>query len=181
MNVLTTDLPGVLIFEPRVFQDQRGYFLETFSQRRYQESGIDRPFVQDNLSRSSRGTLRGLHYQVQRPQGKLCSVVRGEVYDVAVDLRRQSPTFGRWIAVRLSEENHRQIFVPPGLAHGYCVLSEIAVFAYKCTDYYHPEFERTIVWNDPQLAIDWPVRQPTLSDKDRAGMALADAPCFDGD
>lgn len=180
MNVLTTDIPGVLIFEPRVFQDPRGLFLETFHARRYQQAGVELSFVQDNLSHSSHGTLRGLHYQIQHPQGKLCSVVCGEVFDVAVDLRAKSPTFGRWTATRLSEKNHRQFYVPPGLAHGFCVLSDLAIFAYKCTDFYHPEFDRTIRWDDPQLAIQWPLSNPTLSEKDRQGLSFAEAPCFDG-
>lgn len=178
MNVLTTDIPGVLILEPRVFRDHRGFFLETFHQRRYQQAGLEHPFVQDNLSRSSYGTLRGLHYQIEHPQGKLCWAVSGEVFDVAVDLREESPTFGRWTSVLLDDQNHRQIYIPPGLAHGLCVLSDFALFAYKCTDFYHPESEYTLLWNDPQLAIDWPLREPTLSDKDRRGLTLDQAPHF---
>lgn len=181
MNVLTTDIPGVLIFEPRVFKDSRGFFLETFHKQRYRDAGIQHEFVQDNLSESAYGTVRGLHYQIQHPQGKLCSVLRGEVFDVAVDLRKRSPTFGRWTAVRLTEKNRRQVYIPPGMAHGFCVLSDLVVFAYKCTDFYHPESERTILWNDEQLAIDWPIRRPSLSEKDRQGVPFAKAPCYDAD
>ena len=181
MRVLTTNIPGVLIFEPRVFADARGYFLETFHQPRYREADLHHEFVQDNLSQSCRGTLRGLHYQIEHPQGKLCSVLRGEVYDVAVDLRRRSPTFGQWTSVCLSEENHRQLYVPPGIAHGFCVLSDVAQFVYKCTDFYYPAGERTILFNDPQLGIDWPLSQPLLSDKDRNGLPFAEAPHFDAD
>jgi dTDP-4-dehydrorhamnose 3,5-epimerase len=179
VKVLSTDIPGVLLIEPQVWEDGRGFFLETFQRRRYQEAGIEHDFVQDNLSRSGHGTLRGLHYQIERPQGKLCWVVRGEVFDVAVDLRRRSPTFGRWTSVRLSAENHRQVYIPPGLAHGFCVLSDTAYFLYKCTDFYHPEHERTILWNDPQLNIGWPVSEPIVSKKDQNGLPLAEAPHFD--
>ncbi len=178
MHVEPTALPGVMIVEPRVFNDPRGYFLETYQKARCTEAGLPQEFVQDNLSRSSRGTLRGLHYQIQHPQGKLVWVIRGEVYDVAVDLRRGSATFGRWVGVYLSEANHRQLYIPPGFAHGFCVTSDEADFAYKCTDYYHPEFERTVLWNDAALAIDWPVREPLVSDKDRRGVPLADAECY---
>jgi dTDP-4-dehydrorhamnose 3,5-epimerase len=178
VQVETTALPGVLVVEPRVFKDPRGYFLETFQKSRYAEAGLSREFVQDNLSRSARGTLRGLHYQLQHPQGKLVWVIRGEVFDVAVDLRRGSATFGRWVGIYLSETNHRQLYIPPGFAHGFCVTSDEADFAYKCTDYYHPEFERTVLWNDATLAIAWPVREPLVSDKDRRGVPLADAECF---
>jgi dTDP-4-dehydrorhamnose 3,5-epimerase len=178
MRIESTALPGVMILEPRVFSDARGYFLETFHKRRYAEAGLACEFVQDNQSRSTRGTLRGLHYQIQHPQGKLVWVVRGEVFDVAVDLRRGSAAFGRWVGVSLSEENKRQLYIPPGFAHGFCVVSEEADFFYKCTDYYHPEAERTLLWNDPSLAIEWPVREPLVSDKDRRGVPLADAECF---
>jgi len=181
MNVLTTAIPGVLIFEPRVFKDSRGFFLETFHKQRYRDAGIQHEFVQDNLSESAYGTVRGLHYQIQHPQGKLCSVLRGEVFDVAVDLRKRSSTFGRWTAVRLTEKNRRQVYIPPGMAHGFCVLSDLAVFAYKCTDFYHPESERTILWNDQQLAIDWPLHRPSLSEKDRQGVPFSQAPCYDAD
>lgn len=181
MNVVTTDIPGVLILEPQVFKDTRGSFLETFHQQRYWEAGIPYGFVQDNVSQSGYGTLRGLHYQIQHPQGKLCWVLRGEVFDVAVDLRQRSPTFGCWTAVRLTEKNRRQVFIPPGFAHGFCVLSDVAEFAYKCTDFYHPESERTILWNDQQLAIDWPLRRPLLSEKDLQGMPFSEASHFDAD
>lgn len=182
MKVLPTEIPGVLVIEPRVFEDPRGYFLETHHQLRYREAGVDVEFVQDNHSRSCRGTLRGLHYQIEHPQGKLCRVVRGEVYDVAVDLRRASPTFGRWVAVHLSESNHRQIYVPPGLAHGFCALSETVDFLYKCTDFYHPEHERVIFWDDPDLGIDWPIQEPLLSERDRQrSLPFAQAPYFEGE
>jgi dTDP-4-dehydrorhamnose 3,5-epimerase len=178
MHVESTTLPGVIIVEPRVFNDPRGYFLETFQKTRYAEAGLTQEFVQDNQSRSSQGTLRGLHYQIQHAQGKLVWVIRGEVFDVAVDLRRGSATFGRWVGVYLSETNHRQLYIPPGFAHGFCVTSPEADFVYKCTDYYHPEYERTVLWNDPTLAIDWPVREPLVSDKDRRGVPLAAAECY---
>jgi dTDP-4-dehydrorhamnose 3,5-epimerase len=169
MKVLTTEIPGVLIVEPSLFRDARGFFMETYHRQRYRQAGITPEFVQDNLSQSSYRTIRGLHYQLQHPQGKLCWVPRGEVFDVAVDLRKDSPTFGRWTALRLSAENRRQVYIPPGFAHGFCVLSDIAEFAYKCTDVYHPESEHTILWNDQQLAIDWPVSDPLLSENDRRG------------
>jgi len=179
MNILPTDLPGVVIVEPRVFGDARGFFLEVFQQTRFREAGLDVTFVQDNHSRSRCGTLRGLHYQIEHPQGKLVRVIRGEAFDVAVDLRRGSPMFGRWTGVKLSDTNHRQIYVPPGFAHGFCVLSEEADILYKCTDFYYPEHERTILWNDPRLAIEWPIDEPLLSEKDQRGLPLADAPCFE--
>jgi dTDP-4-dehydrorhamnose 3,5-epimerase len=172
MNVLHTKLPGVLILEPRVFGDARGFFFESWSQERYAAAGLPPQFVQDNVSLSPRGVLRGLHLQWPHPQGKLVSVLRGEVYDVAVDVRAGSATFGEWVAVRLSDENKRQLWIPPGFAHGFQVLSEDALFSYKCTDYYHPELEATIAWNDPELAIDWPLAAPTLSAKDQAGVPL---------
>lgn len=172
MNVTMTAIPGVLIIEPNVFGDARGFFLETFQDQRYREAGIKESFVQDNQSRSAHGVLRGLHFQKQHPQGKLVHVTRGEVFDVAVDLRKDSPAFGRWVGIRLSEDNHTQFYVPPGCAHGFCVLSDIADFHYKCTDYYHPEDEGCLIWNDPDIGIDWPLQQPTLSGKD------AEAPAF---
>jgi dTDP-4-dehydrorhamnose 3,5-epimerase len=178
MQFLPTSLPGVVIVEPKVFEDQRGFFMETFQQARFQEAGLDWEFVQDNHSRSRYGTLRGLHYQIQHPQGKLVRVIRGEVYDVAVDIRRDSPAFGRWMGVYLSETNKRQLYVPPGLAHGFCVTTEAAEFVYKCTDYYFPQHERTLLWNDPQLAIDWPIQDPVLSEKDQRGLPLDQAECF---
>ena len=176
MKVTPQALPEVLLVEPKVFGDARGFFLESFQARRYAEAGIPGPFVQDNLSRSVRGTLRGLHFQEPLPQGKLVTVLRGSVFDVAADVRRGSPTFGRWVGVELSEENHRQLWIPPGFAHGFCVTSDVADFFYKCTELYSPASERTIAWDDPELGIQWPVSQPLLSAKDRAGTTLAQAP-----
>ncbi|UTW09634.1 dTDP-4-dehydrorhamnose 3,5-epimerase [Pseudomonas benzenivorans] len=180
MNIIQTDLPGVLILEPKVFGDERGFFYESFNARAFAEAiGMDREFVQDNHSRSQRGVLRGLHYQVQQAQGKLVRVTAGEVYDVAVDIRRASPTFGRWIGVQLSAENKRQLWVPEGYAHGFLVLSEFAEFLYKTTDYYAPAHERCIRWDDPSLAIDWPLAAaPQLSAKDQAGLSLGEAELF---
>lgn len=179
MNVIATELPGLLIVEPKVFGDSRGFFFEGYHRERYRGAGIDAEFVQDNFSRSSRGTLRGLHYQLTRPQGKLVQVTRGEVYDVAVDLRRSSPTFGRAFGVVLSEENHRQLFVPPGFAHGFCVTSDVADFAYKCTDFYNPADERTLLWSDPALKISWPEVLPRiLSPKDERGVPLNQAESY---
>jgi len=178
MKFTPTEIPDVILIEPRVFADERGFFMETYEARRFREAGIDASFVQDNHSRSVRGTLRGLHYQIEHPQGKLCRVVHGEVYDVAVDLRRGSTTFGRWTATILSAENRRQLYIPPGCAHGFCVLSETADFLYKCTDFYSPQHERTLLWNDPQLGIPWPVSHPRLSPKDLAGRPLAQAECY---
>ena len=173
MKVIETAIDGVKIIEPRVFGDERGFFLETFQARRYaEEAGIDLPFVQDNHSRSAKGVLRGLHFQKTKPQGKLVRVVRGEVFDVAVDIRRDSPTFGRWEAAILSEENKRQFWVPPGLAHGFVVLSETADFEYKCTDYYDPSDEACLIWNDPAVGIEWPLAEPQLSAKDAQGLPL---------
>jgi len=175
MKVIDTSIAGAKIIEPKVFGDERGFFLETFQARRYaDEAGIDLPFVQDNHSRSAKGVLRGLHFQKTRPQGKLVRVVRGEVFDVAVDIRRDSPTFGRWEAVILSEANKRQFWVPPGLAHGFLVLSDTADFEYKCTDYYDPSDEGCLIWNDPAVGIEWPLGQPQLSAKDAQGLALAE-------
>jgi dTDP-4-dehydrorhamnose 3,5-epimerase len=180
MQVHTTPLAGLLLIEPRVFGDARGCFLETFHAGRYAEHGVPTEFVQDNLSRSGRGTLRGLHYQRQHPQGKLVFVTHGAVFDVAVDLRRQSPTFGRWHGVELNDENRRQLYIPPGFAHGFCVLSETADFAYKCTDYYRPDDERTLLWNDPAVGVEWPEVEPRiLSDKDRRGVPLSQADVYD--
>ena len=176
MNVIETTLPGVLIIEPRVFGDDRGFFLETYSAERYKEAGIPLDFVQDNHSRSSKGVLRGLHFQLNHPQGKLVRVVSGSVFDVAVDIRVGSPTFGKASWVELSAENKRQFYVPPGFAHGFVVTSETADFEYKCTDYYHPEDEGAVLWNDPELNIPWPVDKPLLSAKDSAARALADIP-----
>ena len=180
MNVLSTDLPDVLILEPRVFGDERGFFMESFNARTFEEAtGLQRTFVQDNHSRSQKGVLRGLHYQLQQPQGKLVRVTAGEVLDVAVDIRRSSPTFGRWVGVHLSAENKRQLWVPEGFAHGFVVLSEFAEFLYKTTDYYAPAHERCIRWDDPQLAIDWQFEGvPQLSAKDQNGLLLRQAELF---
>lgn len=162
------ELPGIVIIEPRVFTDDRGYFLETFQAERYGGQGLPERFVQDNISFSTKGVLRGLHYQLGRPQGKLVWVAQGEIYDVAVDIRKHSPDFGKWVGVILSSENSRQVYIPEGFAHGFCVLSDKARVIYKCTDYYAPEEEHGILWNDPALKIDWPVQAPILSDKDAA-------------
>ena len=178
MKVTACPIPDVLLIEPRVFGDDRGFFFESFNQRAFnQASGLDLNFVQDNHSRSARHVLRGLHYQIKNPQGKLVRVVSGEVFDVAVDIRRNSPTFGRWVGELLSATNKRQLWVPPGLAHGFVVLSDSAEFLYKTTDYYAPEFERCIAWNDPTLAIAWPALEgePLLSAKDAAGKAFMNA------
>lgn len=172
VNVIETTLPGVLIIAPRVFGDARGFFMEAWNRSRYSEHGIPSDFVQDNLSRSSRGVLRGLHYQNPNTQGKLVYVLEGEVYDVALDVRAGSPTFGKWTAATLSAENRQQVWIPSGFAHGFCVTSESALFAYKCTDIYNPSAEVTVRWDDPALDIDWPVAAPTVSEKDRAGLAL---------
>lgn len=176
MRVTPTALPEVLLFEPAVFGDARGYFFETWQQKRYAEHGLPERFVQDNVSRSQRGILRGLHLQEPYAQGKLVQVFDGEVLDIAVDVRVGSSTFGRWVAELLSGDNHKQLYVPPGFAHGFCVLSESALLAYKCTELYHPETELSIAWNDPQLAIDWPIRDPVLSKKDAAAPKLSDIP-----
>jgi len=174
LKVLPTKLDGVYIIEPQVFSDARGFFMETYHQRRYAESGINRTFLQENLSRSVRGTLRGLHYQLKYGQAKLIQAIRGEVFDVVVDIRRGSPHFGQWIGVILSEENKRQLFVPDGFAHGFCVLSDSADIVYKCSDFYAPEDEGGILWSDPNLAIDWPIANPLLSEKDSRLPHLAD-------
>lgn len=177
MKVIATELPGVLVIEPQVHGDARGWFQESWQARRYAEAGIPGPFVQDNLALSRHGILRGLHLQHPHAQGKLVQVLQGEVFDVAVDLRRGSPTFGRWAGVLLSADNHRQFWVPPGFAHGYLVTSDQALFAYKCTDYYHPEAELSLRWDDPDLAIDWPVvGPPLLSEKDAEAPLLRDLP-----
>ena len=175
MQVTTTAIEGVLLLSPKVFGDSRGFFFESFNARVFAEAtGLQLNFVQDNHSRSARMVLRGMHFQVNRPQGKLVRVVRGEVFDVAVDIRRDSPTYGRWVGERLSETNQRQLWVPPGLAHGFLVLSESADFLYKTTDYYDPTSERCLAWNDPTVGIDWPLdgQTPALSGKDQAGLAL---------
>jgi dTDP-4-dehydrorhamnose 3,5-epimerase len=177
-------IPEVVLLEPKVFGDARGFFLESFNQRAFREAtGVDVQFVQDNHSRSARGVLRGLHYQIRQPQGKLVRVVRGSVFDVAVDVRRSSPTFGRWVGAELSEQNQHQLWVPAGFAHGFVVLSESADFLYKTTEYYAPEHERCIAWNDPAIGIDWPlaahgIQAPVLSSKDTAGASLREAEVF---
>jgi dTDP-4-dehydrorhamnose 3,5-epimerase len=181
MNIIKTEIPDVLIIEPKVFGDARGFFYESFNQKVWREkTGIDAVFVQDNHSRSARNVLRGLHYQIRQPQGKLVRVVKGAVFDVAVDLRRKSPTFGRWVGTELSEENRRQLWIPVGFAHGFLVLSDVAEFLYKTTDYWAPEFERTIIWNDPDLAVAWPLQgEPVLSAKDAKGIAFKEAEVFE--
>ena len=176
MKILPTSFPEVFIIEPQVFEDSRGFFLETYHQRRYAEKGITCNFVQDNLSCSVRNTIRGLHYQIEYPQAKLIQVIKGIVFDVVVDLRQGSPHFGRWAGVNLSEENKRQLFVPEGFAHGFCVVSETADVVYKCSDFYAPADEAGILWSDPDVAIEWPVEEPLLSEKDSRLPCLADVP-----
>ncbi|ALK87364.1 dTDP-4-dehydrorhamnose 3,5-epimerase [Limnohabitans sp. 63ED37-2] len=180
-TVTKTAIPDVLILEPKVFGDARGFFYESFNAKDFAKSTVlDVSFVQDNHSKSAKGVLRGLHYQIQHAQGKLVRVVQGEVFDVAVDLRRASPTFGQSVGVHLSADNHRQLWVPPGFAHGFVVLSDSAEFLYKTTDYWYPEHERSLLWNDPDIGIDWPMDgQPLLAPKDAAGKLLVDAECFD--
>lgn len=177
MKIIPTEIPDVLIVEPQVFGDERGFFMESFNQKDWEElTGLKTTFVQDNHSRSARGVLRGLHYQTEQTQGKLVRVVQGEVYDVAVDLRKSSATFGKWVACHLSEENKRQLWIPEGFAHGFLVLSETAEFLYKTTDYYAPQYEQCIRWDDPDLAISWPFEAPpSLSGKDAAGVCFKDA------
>lgn len=174
MRVVATDLPGVVVIEPAIHADGRGFFLETYHADRYREHGIAGPFVQDNHSRSVAGTLRGLHLQIQRPQGKLIRVIEGEIFDVAVDVRRGSPTFGRWVGVILTAENFKQMYVPPGFAHGFAVVSPIAQVEYKCTDLYDPASEIGVAWNDPALGITWPIAQPLLSARDSQHPTLAE-------
>jgi dTDP-4-dehydrorhamnose 3,5-epimerase len=176
MKIIKTPLQGVLLIEPRVFDDARGYFMETYQKDRYQELGIEVNFVQDNLSFSKEGTLRGLHYQYPQEQAKLMQVIRGEVFDVAVDVRLGSPTFGRWYGSILSAENKRQMFVPTGFAHGFCVLSRMTVYLYKCSDYYAPDCEWGMLWSDTDIGIDWPIKNPLLSDKDANFPRLKDIP-----
>jgi len=181
MRFIPTQISDVVLIEPKVFGDHRGFFMETWQAKVFAEAGIDVPFVQDNHSRSRQGILRGLHYQIERPQGKLVRVIAGEVFDVAVDIRRQSPTFGQWVGERLSAENRRMLWVPPGFAHGFYVLSEAAEFLYKCTEFYAPEYERSILWQDPALAIAWPLvnqEAPVLSTKDAQAPLLAAAEVF---
>jgi len=180
MNIVPTEIPDVLIVEPKVFGDSRGFFFESFNQRQFEQlTGFAPSFVQDNHSRSARGVLRGLHYQIQQPQGKLVRVIAGEVFDVCVDMRRSSPTFGKSVCVTLSADNYRQLWIPPGFAHGFLVTSESADFVYKTTDYYAPAYERSVLWNDAALAIPWPLDgEPLLSEKDKAGTPLAQAETF---
>ncbi len=173
---MVTDIADVLIFEPKIFGDARGFFMETWNHDRYAGAGLNVNFVQDNISSSGRGVLRGLHYQHPHGQGKLVQVLQGEVFDVAVDIRVGSPTFGKSVGCLLSRENHRQFYVPAGFAHGFCVLSETALFFYKCTDFYNPQTEGGILWSDPDLAIDWPVKSPVLSSKDQGYPCLKDIP-----
>lgn len=182
MNVIETGIAGLLVLEPKVFGDARGFFMESFNARTFAElTGVKAEFVQDNHSRSGRGVLRGLHYQVQQPQGKLVRVAQGRVFDVAVDLRRSSPTFGKWYGVELSGENHRQFWVPAGFAHGFYVLSDSADFLYKTTDYYAPQHERSLAWNDATVGVQWPLEgEPQLSAKDLAGKPLGECEVFEG-
>ncbi len=175
MNVINTKLKDCVIIKPKVFSDERGFFLETYQEDRYKSlAGINFPFVQDNYSHSLKGVLRGLHFQKNKPQGKLVRVVKGKVYDVAVDIRKGSPTFGNWESIILSEENQFQFWIPPGFAHGFVALSKTVDFEYKCTDYYDPSDERSLLWNDPDLNIPWPIENPKLSDKDKNALLLAD-------
>lgn len=180
MRLISTRIPGVLLVEPRVFGDERGFFFESWNRRTFAELGLDVDFVQDNHSRSRKGVLRGLHYQLRHPQGKLVRVVAGSVFDVAVDLRRSSPTFGQWVGFELSAENHRMAWVPPGFAHGFCVTSDVAEVLYKTTDYWYPGHERTLAWDDPAIGIEWRLEgEPLLSDRDAEGKPLSGAELFD--
>jgi dTDP-4-dehydrorhamnose 3,5-epimerase len=181
MEFTATQIPDVIVIDPVVFEDQRGYFMETWQAQKFADAGIDAKFVQDSQSRSTQGTIRGLHYQIEQAQGKLIRVIQGEAFDVLVDLRKSSPTFGQWVGEILSAGNRKIIWVPPGFAHGFQVLSDSADFEYRCTDFYAPEHERTIRWDDPDIAIDWPLQdgqEPILSDKDLAGVALKDAEVY---
>jgi dTDP-4-dehydrorhamnose 3,5-epimerase len=179
MKLIATSIPDVILIELRVFGDARGFFYESWNARDFAQSGIDASFVQDSHSRSARGVLRGLHYQIQQPQGKLVRAIAGEIFDVVVDLRKSSPTFGRHVVARLSSASHQMLWVPPGFAHGFCVLSEYAEILYKQTDYYAPQHERSLLWNDPELAIDWPLMgAPILSEKDNVGLPFGQAEIF---
>ena len=181
MQIIDTALDEVKILEPRVFGDERGFFLESWNQQLFADNNLPTHFVQDNHSRSQQGVLRGLHYQIKNPQGKLVRVTRGEVFDVAVDMRKSSPQFGQWVGVSLSESNHRQLWVPAGFAHGFYVVSESADFQYKCTDYYSPDHERSLLWNDPAVGVEWPIidgTEPVLAAKDAAGLAFAQCDSF---
>lgn len=182
MNIIETDLPGVLIVEPKVFGDDRGFFMESWNARAFEAAGIAGPWVQDNHSRSARGVLRGLHYQVRQTQGKLVRATAGAVFDVVVDLRRSSPAFGKWMGLELSAENKRMLWVPSGFAHGFLTLTDTADFQYKCTDYYAPEWEQALLWNDPAIGVEWPLeagQHPSLSAKDAAGLTLDKAETFE--
>ena len=172
MKIAKTPIPDLLLIQPRVFADERGFFLETFRRRGFEDQGIGLEFVQDNHSRSRKGVLRGLHFQKNYPQGKLIYVISGAIFDVALDIRRESPSFGRWHGTVLSDENHHQLWIPPGFAHGFCVISEQVDLVYKCTDYYHPEDEGGIIWNDPELQIEWPIANPIVSEKDSKNPTL---------
>lgn len=174
MKTIPTSIEGILIIEPDVYKDHRGFFMETYHQKRYHEAGMNPVFIQDNLSFSEKGTLRGLHYQIENPQAKLVQVISGEIYDVAVDIRHESPGFGRWVGIHLSDQNNRQLFIPEGFAHGFCVLSDTALFSYKCSRLYTPNDESGILWSDPDLKIDWPITSPTISDKDRRYPVLSE-------
>ena len=174
MKITKTKLPGILIIQPDIFEDPRGFFMETYHQKKYAEEGLDRSFVQDNLSYSTIDTLRGLHYQYPNAQAKLIQAIEGEIFDVAVDIRRGSPAFGQWTGVHLSGENKRQLFVPEGFAHGFCVISDTATVVYKCTDFYAPESEKGIIWSDSDIGIEWPVKEPLLSSKDSQYPCLKD-------
>jgi dTDP-4-dehydrorhamnose 3,5-epimerase len=176
MNVIRCPISGLLTIEPKVFGDARGFFMETWNRERYREAGLDWNFVQDNVSLSRRGILRGLHFQNPAPQGKLVFVLQGEVFDVAVDIRRSSPTFGKWHGLVLSAENKRQFYIPPGFAHGFVVLSETALFHYKCTEFYSPKDEMAIRWDDPDIGVEWPLTEPLLSERDVKGLRLCDVP-----
>lgn len=179
MELIGTELPGVLRVQPRIFGDARGFFMEMFHAGKFAGQGLDVTFVQDNLSRSRQGVLRGLHYQIQHPQGKLVTCLSGAIYDVAVDVCKSSPTFGKWVGVTLSDQTREALYVPPGFAHGFCVLSDSADVFYKCTDLYCPEHERTLLWSDPAVGIDWPLTSaPILAEKDRLGLPLASVECF---
>lgn len=178
MRVTPNELAGIVVVEPNVFGDDRGFFLESYQKQRYADLGIDAEFVQQNLSRSRKDILRGLHYQLRMPQGKLCYVVRGAVFDVVVDVRKSSPTFGYWTSVVLDDQSHHQIYIPPGFAHGFCVLSDEADFSYHCTNYYDPSGQETIAWDDADLGIDWPCDSPLLSEKDQQGTPFASANYF---
>jgi dTDP-4-dehydrorhamnose 3,5-epimerase len=175
MRIINTEIAGLVVIEPRVFEDSRGFFMETFHAKCFTDAGLPENFVQDNHSRSTGGTLRGLHYQIEHPQGKLVRCIRGEIFDVAVDMRQDSPTLGRWFGCVLSEANRKQVYVPEGLAHGFYAITEIAEIVYKCTDLYYPQHERTLLWSDSTIGVRWPGKKPLLSEKDRQGVGFSDA------